>query len=146
MWDEQDAAVGITAIGLGRTLRELKRPSEALEQLAMAERVYSHLKENGTSSLAIVRVERTRVWLEQARPPIDCSQARQAHEYFTEPGVKRGYARVVLGACIAANGDSASAQPLLADGLKTLQTLQTEQWPERRFAEVTAKAFMRTEG
>jgi len=105
MWDEQDAAVGITAIGLGRTLRELKRPSEALEQLAMAERVYWHLK-----------------------------------------GVKRGYARVVLGACLAANGDSAAAQPLVVDGLKTLQILQTGQWPERRFAQATAKALTRAKG
>ena len=134
MWDALDAAVGITAIGLGRTLRELKRPAEALEQLAMAERVYRHLGENGTASLALVRIERTRVWLEQAQLPIDCSQARQAYEYFTEPGVKRGYAQVVLGACLAANGDAA-ATPLLTDGLKTLQTLQSEQWPERRYAE-----------
>ena len=139
MWDELDAAVGITAIGLGRTLRELKRPTEALEQLAMAERVYSHLGENGTTSLAVVRIERTRVWLEQAHMPIDCSQARQAYEYFTEPGVKRGYAQVVLGACLAANGDTA-ATPLLTDGLKTLQTLQSEQWPERRFAEAVLAA------
>jgi len=134
-WDELDAAVGITAIGLGRTLRELKRPAEALEQLAMAERVYSHLKENGTSSLATVRIERTRVWLEQARLPIDCSQARQGYEFFTEKGVKRGYAQMVLGACLAANGDETAALSLLTDGLKTLQTLQSELWPERRFAE-----------
>lgn len=86
------------------------------------------------TSLAVVRIERTRVWLEQAHMPIDCRQARQAYAYFAEPGVKRGYAQVVLGACLAANGDTA-ATPLLTDGLKTLQTLQSEQWPERRFAE-----------
>ncbi len=143
MWDELDAAVGITAIGLGRTLRELKRPAEALEQLAMAERVYSHLKENGTSSLATVRIERTRVWLKQATRPIDCSQARQAYAYFTEPGVKQAYAQVVLGACLAANGEDSATSSLLTDGLKTLRMLQTEQWPERHFAEATWTAWGR---
>jgi eukaryotic-like serine/threonine-protein kinase len=130
-----DSAVGITAIGLGRTLLELGRFDEASEALDLAERVYIHLGENGTGSLALTRLAQTRISLARNAPEPDCSLARQALAALVKPGVNRAYAQAVLGACLQQVGRHDQALPLLMEGNAQLRTLQGTDWPERRFAE-----------
>jgi eukaryotic-like serine/threonine-protein kinase len=132
-----DSAVGITAIGLGRTLLELGRLDEADAALALAERVYTRLGENGTGSLALTRLAQTRTSLSRNTPQSDCSLARQALATLVKPGVNRAYAQAVLGECLQRVGNHDEALPLLIEGDAQLRTLQSADWPERRYAEAT---------
>ncbi|HWT16242.1 MAG TPA: serine/threonine-protein kinase [Patescibacteria group bacterium] len=138
---ELDAAVGITALGLGRTLLALARFDEADAQLALAERVYTRLGDNGTSSLARVRLERTRLALQRSDAPVDCTDAAAGLATATRTDATRGYALAVLAACQHRGGDMAKAMTTLADALQVLRTHRGERFPERRYAEALAATW-----
>ena len=137
---ERDAAVGITALGLGRTLLALGQYDEAAAQLERAERIYSDLGKNGTSSLARVRLERTRVALARSDALVDCTDARAARDTFDAPDANRGYALAVLAACQHRH-DADASQRLLADALGLLRQHRDERFPERRYAEAMAASW-----
>ena len=137
---EDDAAVGITSLGLGRTLLALGRLDEAEAQLERAERIYVGLGKNGTSSLARVRLERTRVALARSDALVDCTDARAARDTFDAPDANRGYALAVLAACQHRH-DADASQRLLADALGLLRQHRDERFPERRFAEALAASW-----
>ena len=136
---ELDAAVGITAIGLGRTLLALGQYDDAAAQLDLAERVYTQLGKNGTSSLARAHLERTRVDLARTDAVVDCELARNALEAFEDPDANRGYALAVLAACQRRSGQ-AEASNTLAEALGLLRERRSTAFPERRFAEALAEA------
>ncbi len=137
---ELDAAVGITAIGLGRTLLALGRYDDAVAQLDLAERVYTQLGKNGTSSLARVRLERTRVGLARADAIVECTPARSALDAFSTPDANRGYALAVLAACLQARHEPASRETL-DEALTLLRRHRDERFPERRYAEALAASW-----
>ena len=137
---ELDAAVGITAIGLGRTLLALGRYDDAVAQLDLAERVYTQLGKNGTSSLARVRLERTRVDLARTDAIVECTPARGALDAFSTPDANRGYALAVLAACLQARHEPASLETL-DEALTLLRRLRDERFPERRYAEALAASW-----
>ncbi len=135
---ELDAAVGITAIGLGRTLLALQRFDEADAQLDLARRVYERLGENGTTSLARVQLEQTRLALLRSDATVDCQAAAAAVTAASKPDATRGYALAVLAACQHRGGAAATAATTLAEALQLLRRHRDERFPERRYAESLA--------
>ena len=132
---EGDIKFGSTALGLGRTLLEGARYSEALTALAQAENAFGPLGKVAEELLAHTRLTRTRVLLAQGQTNIDCGEARLALAVFVTADTQQAYAEFVLGACLHQQGDAAAAQTLLRHGRDQLRALQSEDWPERRYAE-----------
>ncbi|MGE4069714.1 MAG: protein kinase [Lysobacterales bacterium] len=135
---ELDSAVGITAVGMGRALRELGEPQQALVQFDLAVRVQQHIGPRDNKGMDLIGTERTRALLALGTPEPDCASARIALDHLQKTGVRQAYARVVLGECLRAIGQSQGAAEAIRVGTQQLRELQDESWPERRYAEELA--------
>jgi tetratricopeptide (TPR) repeat protein len=136
---EQLGATGrlyaLTSLGLGRALSGSGRFSEAGDALRVAYAAHRALSRNEGAGAARSLAELVRVDLARAADSIDCEPLFESLSAAASSPIEHAYVEVTLGACWRANGDRERGNAAIDSGVSVLRAKQSDQWPERRWAE-----------